>query len=179
MRCAGGRLERGARPRNEAELLALGLQRLEAQRLGDVMVHPGREAHLARERGDRDHRRAVAQAVARTDLARGPVPVDGLGRAVHEDRDVRPLAGHLDRVGDDVGRDAEVLEQPARGELADGVIVDDQDARLPPPLGVANRSDRGDPCVRHHRRGRGRRRRRFGVVHGQETATVERDHIIR
>jgi hypothetical protein len=91
---------------------------------------------------------------SRARISRGPVPVDGLGRAVHEDRDVRPLGGHLDRVGavgDDVGRDAEVLEQPARGELADG----------------------------RHRRGRGHRRRRFGVVHGQETVTVERDHTIR
>jgi hypothetical protein len=170
----GGKLARDAGRRDQSEPLAFGLQRLEAQRLGDVMVHARGQTHLAGQGGDRDHRRAVVQPVARADLAGGAVPVHGLGRAVHEDGDVRPLGGRPDRVGavgDDVGGDAEVLEQAAGGKLADRVVVDDEDARFPPPLGVAARA------ARRGRRGR-RGRRCLSVAHAQEPVTVERDHII-
>lgn len=74
---------------------------------------------------------------ARADLAGGAVAVLRLGPATHADRDVGAIRltprrpDGVGAVGNDVGGDAQVLAQPARGELTHRVVVDDEHAGLP------------------------------------------------
>ena len=105
----------------------------EANRLGDVIVHPGGQALLAvavhRVGRHRDDRRPRLGAFSVSDHCRCCISVHLRHLTIHEHRCILSAAGHLDRgapVVSDVDRVPKLLQHTSYRELVDLVVLGDE-----------------------------------------------------